>query len=418
MFVVDVWTLVVPSAVEDVGRQAGRPVGHRGERRPRALGVVVQRRRAPAALAATGTRRAARRAPRWIGAACAPRDATRVRSEPNPCVCHGRASGTSRARRSASREDAHASRRASAHRDAGCWGWLLTRGAGGGWRRHARRRARAARGPAARRTARSSAGSTRCSRMTLRREARPADAALRRADEGAPGGGAQAGRRRLQRDRPGADQQVPARRRRALAAAHPDPVRLRHDPRLPDDLPDPARRRRAASTRTSPQTDHRIGAFESAAVGLKQIYSPMVDVSHEPRWGRISEAVGRGPVPQLRDGGRARAGRAGQRLQRAGQGRHERQALRRLRPARGRAATTTRPTCRTARLWNFYLPPFKAAVDAGADTAMCSFNALNGVPGCANHVHGDRHPQAAMGLRRLHRERLHRRRRAARSARA
>jgi beta-glucosidase len=36
------------------------------------------------------------------------------------------------------------------------------------------------------------------------------------------------------------------------------------------------------------------------------------------------------------------------------------------------------------RLRNLYLPPFKAAVDAGADTAMCSFNAINGVPGCAN----------------------------------
>ena len=43
------------------------------------------------------------------------------------------------------------------------------------------------------------------------------------------------------------------------------------------------------------QTDHRIGAFESAAVGLKQIYSPMVDLSHEPRWGRISEAAGEDP---------------------------------------------------------------------------------------------------------------------------
>ena len=31
-----------------------------------------------------------------------------------------------------------------------------------------------------------------------------------------------------------------------------------------------------------------------------------------------------------------------------------------------------------------YLPPFKAALDAGADTFMCSFNAINGVPGCAN----------------------------------
>jgi beta-glucosidase len=37
------------------------------------------------------------------------------------------------------------------------------------------------------------------------------------------------------------------------------------------------------------------------------------------------------------------------------------------------------------RLWNIYLPPFKAAFDAGADTAMCSFNAISGVPGCGNH---------------------------------
>src|SRR5436189_200868 len=41
--------------------------------------------------------------------------------------------------------------------------------------------------------------------------------------------------------------------------------------------------------------ERRIGAFESAAVGIKQIYSPMVDVSHEPRWGRISEAAGEDP---------------------------------------------------------------------------------------------------------------------------
>src|SRR3954451_4434555 len=41
--------------------------------------------------------------------------------------------------------------------------------------------------------------------------------------------------------------------------------------------------------------DHKFGARESAAVGLKQIYSPMVDVSHDPRWGRISEAGGEDP---------------------------------------------------------------------------------------------------------------------------
>src|SRR5262249_51993134 len=41
--------------------------------------------------------------------------------------------------------------------------------------------------------------------------------------------------------------------------------------------------------------DHTIGARESATVGIKQIYSPMVDVSHEARWGRISEGNGEDP---------------------------------------------------------------------------------------------------------------------------
>src|SRR6266540_4338780 len=38
-----------------------------------------------------------------------------------------------------------------------------------------------------------------------------------------------------------------------------------------------------------------IHARETATVGIKQIYSPMVDVSHEPRWGRIAEAAGEDP---------------------------------------------------------------------------------------------------------------------------
>ena len=82
--------------------------------------------------------------------------------------------------------------------------------------------------------------------------------------------------------------------------------------------------------------DDTIAARETATVGIKQIYSPMVDVSHEPRWGRIAEAAGEDPVPRLGLRGRARQGRAGQRLLGARQGRDERQALRRLRPARGR----------------------------------------------------------------------------------
>src|SRR5206468_9811557 len=41
--------------------------------------------------------------------------------------------------------------------------------------------------------------------------------------------------------------------------------------------------------------DDTIGARESATVGIKQIYSPMVDVSHEARWGRIAEGAGEDP---------------------------------------------------------------------------------------------------------------------------
>ena len=132
------------------------------------------------------------------------------------------------------------------------------------------------------------------------------------------------------------------------------------------------------------QTDHRIGAFESAAVGLKQIYSPMVDVSHEPRWGRISE--GNGEDPYLGSAMAAARVHGAQGIDYAARDK----TLTSVKhfvgygaPEGGRDYNTTDMSESTLR--NLYLPPFKAAVDAGADSVMCSFNALNGVPGCANH---------------------------------
>ncbi len=129
--------------------------------------------------------------------------------------------------------------------------------------------------------------------------------------------------------------------------------------------------------------DHRIGARESAAVGLKQIYSPMVDVSHDPRWGRISEAAGEDPyLNSVMAAARVKAA----------QGRDYAAADKVVtsvkhyaaygQPEAGRDYNTTDMS--EQRLRNLYLPPFKAAIDAGSDTAMCSFNAINGVPGCAN----------------------------------
>ena len=130
--------------------------------------------------------------------------------------------------------------------------------------------------------------------------------------------------------------------------------------------------------------DHKFGARESAAVGLKQIYSPMVDVSHEPRWGRISEAGGEDPyLNSVYAAARVKAA----------QGRDYSQPDKVVtsvkhyaaygQPEGGRDYNTTDMSER--RLRDLYLPPFKAAIDAGADTAMCSFNSINGSPGCANH---------------------------------
>jgi len=129
--------------------------------------------------------------------------------------------------------------------------------------------------------------------------------------------------------------------------------------------------------------DARFGARETAAVGIKQVYSPMVDVSHEPRWGRIAEGAGEDPyLNSVMAAARVKGDQGTnysapdkvvasvKHLAAYGQ------------PEGGRDYNTTDMS--EQRLRNMYLPPFKAAVDAGADTAMCSFNAINGVPGCAN----------------------------------
>jgi beta-glucosidase len=129
--------------------------------------------------------------------------------------------------------------------------------------------------------------------------------------------------------------------------------------------------------------DDTIAARETATVGIKQIYSPMVDLSHEPRWGRIAEGGGEDPYLGSVFG----AARV-----KAAQGRDYSAPDKVVtsvkhfaaygQPEGGRDYNTTDMS--EQRLRNLYLPPFKAAVDAGSDTVMCSFNAISGVPGCGN----------------------------------
>jgi beta-glucosidase len=129
--------------------------------------------------------------------------------------------------------------------------------------------------------------------------------------------------------------------------------------------------------------DHTYGARESAAVGLKQTYAPMVDVSHEPRWGRISEAAGEDPyLNSVMAAARVKAIQGGDYSAPDKLVASPKHFAAYGQPESGRDYNTTDMS--EQRLRNLYLPPFKAAIDAGADTSMCSFNALNGVPGCGN----------------------------------
>jgi len=129
--------------------------------------------------------------------------------------------------------------------------------------------------------------------------------------------------------------------------------------------------------------DDTVAARESALVGIKQIYSPMVDVSHEPRWGRIVEGAGEDPyLGSVMAAARVKAAQGADYSAPDKVVTSVKHYVAYGQPEGGRDYNTTDMS--EQRLRNLYLPPFKAAIDAGADTIMCSFNAINGVPGCAN----------------------------------
>jgi len=130
--------------------------------------------------------------------------------------------------------------------------------------------------------------------------------------------------------------------------------------------------------------DATIGARESAAVGLKQAYGPMVDVSHEPRWGRIVEGSGEDPYLGSVMAAAKVTGYQGSDYSKPDKEiASPKHFVAYGQPEGGRDYNTT--DLSTQRLWNLYLPPFKAALDAGAATFMCSFNSINGVPGCGDY---------------------------------
>ncbi len=127
----------------------------------------------------------------------------------------------------------------------------------------------------------------------------------------------------------------------------------------------------------------KVAAREAAAAGLHWTYSPMCDICVEPRWGRISEGAGEDAFLGSAVARSMVYGYQGEDLEDpltiaacvkhfAAYGA----------PHAGRDYNTVDMSERWLR--EFYLPPYKAAVDAGAQTVMASFNEYDGIPATAN----------------------------------
>ena len=128
----------------------------------------------------------------------------------------------------------------------------------------------------------------------------------------------------------------------------------------------------------------RISARESAAAGLDWVFAPMVDVARDPRWGRIAEGFGEDPWLGSMD---AAANVRGFQGDDVADTNHVVACLKHYvgyGAAEGGRDYNTTEISKYA-LWNFYLPPFKAGIDAGAWTVMSAFNDLSGMPATANH---------------------------------
>ncbi|MFD8623195.1 beta-glucosidase BglX [Streptomyces hygroscopicus] len=133
------------------------------------------------------------------------------------------------------------------------------------------------------------------------------------------------------------------------------------------------------------ERDAEVSAREARSNGVHWAFSPMMDVTHEPRWGRIAEGGGEDPYLTAALAAAKTRGYQGEDLR----SRDRLAACAKHLVAYGgveggRDYNTVDVS--EARLRNLYLPPFRAALDAGVATVMASFNTVSGVP-----AHGYRH---------------------------
>ncbi len=126
-----------------------------------------------------------------------------------------------------------------------------------------------------------------------------------------------------------------------------------------------------------------IAAAEATTAGVRWVYSPMVDIARDARWGRVAESAGEDPYL---GSAIARAYVRGYQGSDLSDPEHVAVSVKHYAAygaaEAGREYNTTDMSDVTLR--QVYLQPYKAAVEAGAATLMSSFNSLNGVPATAN----------------------------------
>lgn len=131
------------------------------------------------------------------------------------------------------------------------------------------------------------------------------------------------------------------------------------------------------------QRSARIAAIEMSAAGMHWTFAPMVDISRDPRWGRVMEGAGEDPFL-----GSVIAAARVKGFQGNGLGNTDAVMATAKHFAAYGAAVGGRDynsvDMSLRQLREIYLPPFKATVDAGVATFMNSFNDLNGIPATAN----------------------------------
>ena len=126
----------------------------------------------------------------------------------------------------------------------------------------------------------------------------------------------------------------------------------------------------------------RVAALEATAQGVRWTFSPMLDIARDPRWGRIAEGSGEDTYLDTRMAEAMVRGYQGEQLDSTSMAACIKHFVGYGAAEGGRDYNSTYLTERQLR--NVYLPPFQAAVEAGAMTLMTSFNDNDGVPSTGN----------------------------------